>query len=142
MPEATNTITITRPVDEVFAFLADAENDKRWRHGVIEITRTAGTGVGTTYRQVVSGPGGRRVDADFEITEFASGRRIAFKTTTGPVRPTGSYDLKDHDGHTEVTFRLAADLSGLKKLMAPMVSKAMSAEVAALADLKQILEAT
>lgn len=140
MPEASNTTTISRPVDEVFAFLADAENDKRWRQSVVEITRTAGTGVGTTYRQVVSGPGGRRVDADLEITEFVPDQRIAFKTTTGPVRPTGSYDLRDHDGHTEVTFRLAAKLTGPKRLMSPMVSKTMASEVAALAELKRVLE--
>ena len=86
MPEESSTITIARPVGDVFAFLADAENDKKWRHGVIEITRTGGQGVGTTYRQVVSGPGGRRTDADVEITEFVLDHRIAFRTTKGPVR--------------------------------------------------------
>jgi uncharacterized protein YndB with AHSA1/START domain len=140
MPEESNTITISRPVGDVFAFLADAENDKQWRSGVIEITRTGGQGVGTTYRQIVSGPGGRRVDADLEITEFVPDRRIAFRTTKGPVRPTGSYDLRPGDGGTELTFRLAARLSGLKKLMAPMVGRTMKSEVAALAELKRILE--
>jgi hypothetical protein len=86
--------------------------------GVIEITKTSGQGVGTTYRQIVRGPGGRRIDADIEITELVP-QRIAFKTTKGPVRPTGSYDLQAADGGTEVTFRLAADLGGRKKLMAP-----------------------
>ena len=57
MPEESNTITIARPVGDVFAFLADAENDKLWRPGVVEIARTGGQGVGTTYHQVVSGPG-------------------------------------------------------------------------------------
>jgi uncharacterized protein YndB with AHSA1/START domain len=44
MPEESNTITIARPVGDVFAFLADAENDKQWRGGVIEMTRTSGQG--------------------------------------------------------------------------------------------------
>ncbi|HUC14024.1 MAG TPA: SRPBCC family protein [Acidimicrobiales bacterium] len=140
MPEASRTITIARPVGDVFAFLADAENDKKWRHGVIEITRTGGQGVGTTYRQVVSGPGGRPTDADVEITEFVPDHRIAFRTTKGPVRPTGSYDLRAGDGGTELTFRLAAKLGGLKKLMSPMVSRAMNSEVAALVELKRVLE--
>jgi hypothetical protein len=51
-PEESNTITIARPVSDLFAFLADAENDTQWRGGVIEITRTSGQGVGTTYRQI------------------------------------------------------------------------------------------
>jgi uncharacterized protein YndB with AHSA1/START domain len=140
MPEESNTITIARPVGDVFAFLANAENDKRWRSGVIEMTRTGGQGVGTTYRQIVAGPGGRRVDADVEITEFVPDQRIAFRTTKGPVRPTGSYDLRARDGGTELTFSLAVNLRGLKNLMAPVVGKTMKAEVAALTQLKRVLE--
>ena len=140
MPEESNTITIARPAAEVFAFLADAENDKQWRSGVIEMTRTSGQGTGTTYRQIVAGPGGRRIDADVEITEFVPDQRITFRTTKGPVRPTGSYDLQSRDGGTVVTFRLAATLGGIKKLMAPMVAKTMKSEVAALTELKRVLE--
>jgi uncharacterized protein YndB with AHSA1/START domain len=140
MPEESNTITIARPVGDVFAFLADAENDKQWRGGVIEMTRTSGQGVGARYRQIVAGPGGRRIDADVEITEFVPDRRIAFRTTKGPVRPTGSYDLQADDGRTVVTFSLAVELGGVKKLMAPMVTKTMKSEVAALTELKRVLE--
>jgi uncharacterized membrane protein len=96
--------------------------------------------VGTTYRQVVAGPGGRRIDADVEITEFVPDQHIAFRTTKGPVRPTGTYDLRAQDGSTELTFRLTVKLSGLKALMAPMVGKTMKAEVAALTQLKRVLE--
>jgi len=52
MPEESNTITIARPVGDVFAFLANAENDKQWRGGVTEMTRTSGQGVGILYRQI------------------------------------------------------------------------------------------
>jgi uncharacterized protein YndB with AHSA1/START domain len=102
MPEGSNTITIARPVGDVLAFLADAENDTQWRGGVIEMTRTSGQG--TTYRQIIAGPGGRQIDADVEITEFVPDQRIAFRTTKGPVRPTGSYDLQARDGGTVVTL--------------------------------------
>lgn len=139
MPEESNTTT-ARPAGDVFAFLADAENDKQWRDGIIEMTRTSGPGVGATYRQIVAGPGGRRIDADVEITGFISGQRIAFRTTKDPVRPMGSYDLRAGEGGTVVTFRLAATPGGVKKLMAPMVAKTMRSEVAALTELKRVLE--
>jgi uncharacterized protein YndB with AHSA1/START domain len=140
MPEESHTVTIARPIGDVFALLADAENDKQWRRGVIEITRTGGQGVGTTYHQLVAGPGGRRIEADVEITEFVPDQRIAFRTTKGPVRPTGSYDLRPTDHGTELTFHLAANLGGLKKLMTPMVSRTMKTEVTAIDELKRILE--
>jgi hypothetical protein len=41
-----------------------------------------------------------------------------------------------------VTFRLAADLPGGKKLMGPMVAKTMRTEAAALTELKSVLETT
>ena len=42
MPEESNTVTIARPVGDVFAFLGNADKDKRWCGGVIEIARTSG----------------------------------------------------------------------------------------------------
>ena len=33
MPEESNTIVIERPVGDVFAFLADADNDNQWHSG-------------------------------------------------------------------------------------------------------------
>jgi hypothetical protein len=65
---------------------------------------------------------------------------MAFRTVAGPVRPEGSYRFEDADGGTRITFSLNADLSGMKKLMAPMVTKSMRNQVAALANLKRVLE--
>jgi uncharacterized protein YndB with AHSA1/START domain len=140
MPEAANEMVIARPIGEVFAFLADAENDPKWRPGVLDIERMSGTGVGTRYRQGVKGPGGRRLAADIEITEYEPDRAIGFRATSGPVRPEGRYELTAADGATRVRFELRADLGGLKRLMGPMVKKTMESEVGALASLKRVLE--
>ena len=93
-------------------------------------------------KQGVKGPGGRRIDADYEITTYEPGRRLAFRATAGPVRPTGAYAFDEVDGRTRLTFSLQAELSGFKKLlMGGAVQKTMDAEVAATERLKQILEA-
>ena len=95
MPSAEDTVTIKRPLHEVFAFIAEKENDPRWRPGVAEIERISGDGTtGTKYRQLVNGPVGRRIPADFEITGYEPGKRLEFRTTAGPVRPEGSFDLE------------------------------------------------
>lgn len=140
MPRAQNELVIERSAGEVFAFLADAENDPRWRSGVLELRHVGGSGVGARYRQVVAGPGGRRIDADIEIPEFEPPRLIAFRTTTGPVRPSGRYDLAAAGGGTRVRFELAAELRGLKKLMRPIVQRTMAREVGGLGELKRVLE--
>lgn len=141
MPNASNSITIQRSPEEVFAFVADGLNGPKWRPGILDIAHASGEGVGTVYRQGVKGPGGRRIEADYEITAYEPPRRLAFKAIAGPVRPSGEYRLTASDGGTSITFSLDAELSGWKKLvMGGAVQKTMDAEVASLARLKAVLE--
>lgn len=140
MPRASRTVTIRRPASDVFAFLADAENDRRWRPAVLDMRRVSGDGVGTVYAQGLKGPFGRRIPADIEITELNANRAIGFKTLAGPVRPTGRYVLVSKGATTELTFTLEVELGGLKSLMAPMVRGAINGEVANLDRLRKVLE--
>ena len=137
MPSASNEVVVARPAADVFAFLSDGENDVRWRPGVLEMKRASDT----TYHQKVKGPGGRAVSADVEITESRPNELIAFRATSGPVRPRGRYVLTPEGDGTRVRFELETELGGLKRLLAPMVQKTMNSEVAALANLKRVLEA-
>jgi uncharacterized protein YndB with AHSA1/START domain len=141
MPEAQRTVTIQKPVPEVFAFVADHDNDPRWRPGVVEIHKASGDGVGERWDQRVKGPAGRSIPAGIEITAFEPDRMLAFRAFEGPVRPEGRYELAEQDGATRLTFSLRAELTGLKKLMSPMVQKQMNAEVGNLDNLKRVLEA-
>jgi uncharacterized protein YndB with AHSA1/START domain len=141
--DASNEVVVERPPAEVFAFLGDAENDRAWRPGVIDIERVSGDGpgAGARYRQGVRGPGGRRIDADVETTAYEPDRLIGFRATAGPVRPEGRYELAPEDGgRTRVRFALAAELRGLKVAMAPAVRKTMTGEVGHLENLKRVLE--
>lgn len=143
MAHATHSVTIDRPVDAVFAYVADGEKCPEWRPGVLDIRRTAGDGVGATYAQGVKGPMGRRIAADYEITQFEPGRRIEFQTVAGPVRPHGRYDFEAAGTGTRLTFSLDAELGGLRKLlMGSAVQKTMDTEVKALDGLKRVLESS
>jgi uncharacterized membrane protein len=141
MPNAQRTIVINRPVAEVFAFFADAENDPTWRPAVKEIKREGPLGAGARYRQRVAGPGGRAVSADIEVTVYEPESRVAFQVVTGPVRPTGEYRFLATDGGTQVTFALDCQLGGVKKLlMSKPVQKSMDGEMANLDKAKALLE--
>jgi uncharacterized protein YndB with AHSA1/START domain len=142
MLEATNSVTINRPREDVFAYLADGTNDLQWRPGVLDIARVKGDGggVGAIYRQGVKGPFGRRVAADYEIVDWEPPELIGFRTVAGPVRPKGRYELIEADGGTKLTMSLRCAPSGLARLMAPGIRRSMESEVAALANLKRVLE--
>lgn len=141
MPSAEHQVTIGRPVAEVFAFVADGLNGPKWRPGVLDVSLVSGSGASAVYKQGVKGPGGRRVDADYEITAYEPNGRLAFRAITGPVRPTGEYRFDEVDGGTRLTFVLQAELSGLKRvLLGGAVQRTMDAEVATAEGLKRLLE--
>ncbi|GAA1592272.1 hypothetical protein GCM10009804_55730 [Kribbella hippodromi] len=143
MPEAVHTIRIHRPPAAVFAYFADGENDPQWRTGVKEIIRNGPIGPGMTYRQRIAGPGGRAIPSDYKVTAYEPDSHLAFEVTAGPVRPIGDYRFEPVPDGTEVTLKLTADLTGLKKLlMTKPVQHSMDTEVSALDRAKQILEQT
>jgi uncharacterized protein YndB with AHSA1/START domain len=142
MPSAQHSVSIRRPVSEVFAFVADGENAMRWRPGVLDVSHQSGEGLGAIFRQGVKGPGGRRIAADYEITAFEPDRRIAFRAIAGPVRPTGEYRFAAEGDGATLSLALDATLTGWKRLlMSRAVQSTMDSEVRNLETLKSILEA-
>lgn len=142
MLHAEHSVTINRPPQAVFDYLADGTHNRDWRSGVVEIRRiTEAQGQGASYRQVLTGPGGRRIDGDYRVTVFDPPRRLEFVVTAGPARPAGVFELTENpDQSTSVRFTLDIQPSGLMKLMTPMISKTMRTEVAQLDTLKEVLE--
>jgi len=142
MPHAEHTVTVARPQQDVFDYLAEGTHNLQWRAGVLEISRTsAADGQGATYRQVLAGPGGRRIDGDYRVTVFDPPRRLEFQVTAGPARPVGVFELTENaDRSTRVRFSLDVAPAGLMKLMTPMISRTMRREVAQLDNLKAVLE--
>lgn len=138
-------VTINRPVDDVFGYMSNAENDQYWRTNVKFIERTSGgdqSGVGSEYRQQLKGPfGGLR--ADLRYTEYEKNGRVAFETITGSVRPLGQIDFSaPSEDTTEVHFQLDWEPTGAWKLFAPIMKKILESNANASYDnLKAKLEA-
>jgi uncharacterized protein YndB with AHSA1/START domain len=102
------TTTIDRSVEEVFAFLADGENDPKFSARIVEIEKTTDgpPGVGTVYASTAK-DGGIKAKHEFEITEFEPSTKIRWKElsrSTPVVVPVGGYDLAPAAGGTELTF--------------------------------------
>jgi len=143
MAHAENTITIHRAPQDVFTFLADGLNEPLWRTGIKDIALKSGSSgtVGAVYSQTLTGPGGRSIAGDYEITEAVPGELLRFQVVAGPARPQGEYRLRATDDGTEVQFTLNVQPKGFMKLMGSMIAKTMTAEVAQLSALKKVLEA-
>jgi uncharacterized membrane protein len=138
-----HTVTVNRPAQVVFDYIADGTNNRAWRPTVLEIERTsAADGMGSTYRQVSnSGPGGTRLKEDYRVTVFDPPRRLEFLITAGPVRPTGVFELAENpDKSTRVRFALDLKTTGFLRLLSSTLAKRMQKEVDALDNLKVVLE--
>ena len=142
MAHAEANITINRLVNVVFDFVLDGTKNPLWRTAVMDIQPVPGkpSGVGAVYKQGLKGPGGRRIDGDYEITECTPNAAIAFQVISGPARPNGTYRFESVGNATRVTFVLDFKPKGLAKLMDPIITRTMRGEVATLANLKAYLE--
>jgi uncharacterized protein YndB with AHSA1/START domain len=85
-----NTVTIARPANEVFAFLADFGNIPAWNYAIARTVQTSPgqAGVGATYRQTRTIP--RSSEESFEVTDFAPPSRLAVKERSAPSVPAAA----------------------------------------------------
>lgn len=98
-------------------------------------------GVGAVFKQGLKGPGDRRIDGDYEITESKLNESVKFQVIAGPARPMGSYKFDPVGNATRVTFIMHSEPKGLAaKLMDGMINKQMQVEVGTLSNLKACLE--
>jgi len=139
---AERTVTIGRPIGEVFDFLADGTNNPKWRHAVLDVTLAAGEGATAVYAQGVRGPGGRRLAGDYRVDGFERPHRLTVEVTAGPVRPTIGFELHEL-APASTSVRCTVDLRPrglLGRLTDGAVGRGMEEEVAHLEDLKAYLE--
>ena len=142
MITAEHSVFIERPVEDVWAFCIKPENDTRWRSDLLksEFTSSGPVSVGSTGRQVAQFLG-RRVETDWEVTAFEENRTYSFKTTSGSVRPEGTFTLTTKGNGTTVSMYLQVEIGGVFKLAEPtvggMARKQMESD---LTNLKDLLE--
>lgn len=120
------TITIDRPIERVFDFLADGENDKRFSKRIVEIAKTTEgpVGVGTRYVSKAKDVG-LTAKHEFEITTFERPTSIRWRELSkGPVTVCeGGYELRPAGNGTELTFSGDLEGHGIGKLMLGFVSR-------------------
>jgi len=137
-----NTVTIEKPVEDVFAFLANFENVPAWNHAIEATGKISPgpVGVGTAYRQIRSIP--RRSEEDFEVTVFEPMSRLVIQSQIGRFRTRACYSLTPVGSATRLTNEVDLEpSSGVLRLVAPLAIPRVKAGVAEnLNKLKEILE--
>ena len=117
------TVVIDRPIEEVFAFVADGENDPKFSPRVLEIAKTTDgpPGVGTVYASTVK-DAGMKTKREFRLTAFDEPTRIRWAEVSKNLvtAPEGGYDLAREGDGTRLTVFNVLEGHGPGKLIAPL----------------------
>ena len=134
---------INRPIDEVFAFTTNQENQPKWQSRVQEKKKTSDgpIGVGTTWRGVGKFLG-RRLEVSTVVTEYELNRTYAGRSTSGPFPIEARQSYEPVEGGTRVTFMISAQPGGFFKVAEPVLLNLYKRQAEAeLATLKEFMEA-
>ena len=136
-------VLINRPVEEVFAYVANLENGGEWQTDVQELKQTSEgpLGVGTVWQEVRQLLG-RRVEQSNKITEYEPNKKFSYRQSgTVPVEAMITFESVA-EGETKVTMTGEAEPGGFFKLAEPLVARMAKRQTEAnAANLKDILEA-
>jgi uncharacterized protein YndB with AHSA1/START domain len=145
--EFSASVLIDRPIDEVFAFLAEGTNDPKFSPRVKEIHRTPDgpVAVGTVFESTVK-DAGMTTKRKFEVIDLQAPTRIRWSERSKNLItvPEGGYDLeKVSDTQTRVTIRNTFEGHGFGKLILGFALRAAIKDAPAFAQrIKTAVEAS
>lgn len=145
MPRIEVREVIGRPIEDVWAYLADPRNELEWQSSARERDVPAADRIekGTRFR-VMEGFLGRKQEFEFEVVELEPNRAFAARSISGPFASEYGYRLESVDGGTSVTYWAEgeAGLGGaFGKLVDPLVARMFRRDArSSLANLKDLQE--
>jgi hypothetical protein len=136
--EFSGSAVIDRPIDEVFAFLAEGTNDPKFSPRVQEIRRTTDgpVGVGTVFESTVK-DAGMTTSRRFELTAFDAPTTIRWteRSKNMVTVPDGGYELEAvGDSQTKVTISNSFEGHGFGKLIVGFALRAAVKDAPAFAQ--------
>ena len=123
-------VDIERPIEEVFAYVADPTKTPEWSSIALECTPegSGGIGVGSRIRTVGKFLG-RRLESTLEVTEYDAPRKFAMRAVSGPVHFEMERRLESIGQGTRYHSTQTGESGGVFKLADPIVAVLMKRTV-------------
>lgn len=120
------TVTVQKPVDEVFAYLSDFTTTTEWDPGTVSTVRTSGNGaVGTEYHNT-STFAGRQTQLTYVVVVLVPNERISLRGENKTVVADDTMTFREVNGATEVTYTANFSFKGITRFMAPLMRPAFT----------------
>lgn len=143
MPVLKRTVTVPRPIDEVYDFVADFANVAEWDPGIARSEQTGGAGleIGATYA-VTAVFNGREIPMEYRVTDLEPGRRVVLAGEGATVTAVDDIRFSTSGTGTRIDYSADLRLKGLLRLTEPLLGGAFRRLIdAAMAGLAQRLAA-
>lgn len=118
------TYHIERPPQEVFDFVADPANDRKWRDSAVsaEWLSEGPIGVGSKLKSVDKMMG-RKIESTSEVTAYDPPHKLGQEKLGGPVPFEFTIVLEPDGSGTKLTMAGQAEVGGFFKLAEGLVGK-------------------
>jgi uncharacterized protein YndB with AHSA1/START domain len=123
MAQFKQSVVINRPVEQVFAFVSDLENDPPWSRAA-ELCRISPgpVGVGTTFRQR-DRLLGRRLELTLQVVDYEPNHKVTLQTTSRGLSFAGTRMVEPvGQGATRVTFVGGGRAGGVWRPVEPLLA--------------------
>jgi carbon monoxide dehydrogenase subunit G len=134
MEKVETSISIGRPIEEVFAFLTDLENQKSMSPAITEVAFSGKVAVGTKFI-IKSKYGNREFSTENEIVALELNKTFAMKTfAPPPASPvTSTYTLEKDGSGTKLHLSMDAPvMPGTEGLVVPQLRAGLDMALAAI----------
>src|SRR5918995_1693168 len=142
MTTFSTSVRIRRPVEAVYALVADPLQFPRWNSAVHAVELTSGERgrVGSRYTMQRRLPVGQ-VENELEVFSREHATEFGIRTTSGPTPFRYMYGFVSDRGETVIQLDAGVELSGVASVLGPLAASAVRRGVDAnLATLKRTLE--
>ena len=143
MVEFQHSVVVNKPVNEVFAYMADFHNNPKWSPDIAEVTKTSSAatiGMGTTWRQVVIARN-RKLPYDLTVDQFEGNRMYHFKGTGSALDYEVTCRFNPDAGGTKVSIAVSGHVKGFAKLFRGAVERSFREAITTSTDnLRKVLE--
>ena len=108
---------IDKPVQDVFAFVANPNNMSKWNSAVVSLQQiTPGAvGVGTRFKSVGEAMG-RRIEGELQVVTYEPDTKCGFQLQAGPMQMHLTMSFKPVGTGTKLSLNAQGNPAGIFKL--------------------------
>jgi hypothetical protein len=134
-------LTVNRPLEQVFAWLTNAENQGKFDKSSLkmELLTPGPWRAGTQFRELRN-LGGRQTEVLSEVADLEANRRFVIRSRTGPEW-LGIWLFEAEGNGTRLRWTGQMRMKGLARLLEPLIGRQMRAQISQqFAQLPDVLE--